>query len=159
MRSGRRSRTARTSWHGPAPRAAARAIPAKAAAGPVRRSGERRLQILDVPLGVDVAAADHRNDGPLEPGETGLAGAEAGGRRRDGARWLGDEPRLLGQEPDRGCDLVFGDGDHIVEELREVRERPRPDLLGSHAVRDGSPRALRIPPDAAALTERLLRVG
>ena len=83
----------------------------QAAAGRGRRRADlrlgrdRRLQVLEVALRVDVAAADDADDGSVEADQARLRRVEPHRRDDQRARRLDDQARLLGREPDGRRDL------------------------------------------------------
>ena len=81
---------------------------------------------------VDVPARDRHAD--AQALRLHLAGQQRG--ERAGAARLGDDLRALEQQPHRGDDLRVGDGDDLVDELLDDRERQLARDVGLLAVGD-----------------------
>ena len=126
------------------------------AAGAGRHS---RGGVLAIALGIDVAATDHGHHRSVETRDTRLARPERERRHGQRARRLGDQPALLGREPDARRDLRLGDRDDVVEVRPQVLERPSPERLAARPVRDGPRNEVRLPADDLAAPQRFLRVG
>ena len=149
--SGRRSGSGSSSWRHDGRRSggAERAGRGSTTSGGAdqRPLGDGRLEEAPVPLRIDVPAGHDGHDRPVDAGHARLrAHANAAPRRTRPrtARRPAASPR---PDPYRGGDLGFSDGDDVVEERREVRERPHADRLGPRPVGDGPPDILGRPAD------------
>ena len=96
---------------------------------------------------------------PPETTATGVRGAgelaavKEPGRHRGGPARLRHQPGLAREQPDRRQHLVLGYRDHVGDELADVRERQRADLLHPQRVRDRALDIGRGPADPLAAAE------
>src|ERR1700722_845966 len=83
----------------------------------------------------NIAAAD---DGSVQPGFRSLIGAKQESSERDCAAGLGDGCGISCQDFHCAANLVFADGDDVIDEFLHVREVNVADALGAQSISDGA---------------------